>query len=315
MKVSEFLENFRYVAEAPGGVQRLRELVYSLALAGTLCPQDPREGTAKVLLEDISADKEQLIRDGLFRRSPKLERAGASFRENLPEIPASWAWSRLVDICEISPRNDAESETLASFVPMSAVSEKHGVRATGETKPWGAIAKGYTHVADGDVAVAKITPCFENGKAAVFSGLENRIGAATTELHVVRPLRGVCAEFIYLFLRSPFFRELGIEQMTGTAGQKRLPREYLATRPLPLPPRAEQKRIVAKVDELMALCDKLEAQHRRRARLFPFSRMQPIRVSAKVRLREIWKRYFARSDQWMPKICVKPCCGLVYSGS
>ena len=102
--------------------------------------------------------------------------------------------------------------------------------------------KGYTHFANGDVVLAKITPCFENGKAAVMANLTNGFGAGTTELHVVRPITGgVEPGYIYIFLRSPYFKTIGERHMTGTAGQKRLPTEYFATRPFPLPPLAEQK--------------------------------------------------------------------------
>ncbi|MDL5051785.1 restriction endonuclease subunit S [Oscillatoria amoena NRMC-F 0135] len=122
----------------------------------------------------------------------------------------------------------------------------------------GEIKSGYTHFAEGDVALAKITPCFENGKSTVFRGLTGAFGAGTTELHVVRPIT-VLAEYILIFLKSPHFINAGIPKMTGTAGQKRVPSEYFAHSPFPLPPLAEQQRIIARVDELMALCDQLEA--------------------------------------------------------
>jgi type I restriction enzyme S subunit len=134
-------------------------------------------------------------------------------------------------------------------------------------RPWGEIKKGYTHFAEGDVGLAKITPCFENGKSTVFRSLAGGIGSGTTELHIIRPLQ-VSPDFILLFLKSPHFVQTGIPRMTGTAGQKRVPLDYFAHSPFPLPPLAEQHRIVAKVDELMALCDQLEAarQHRERGR-------------------------------------------------
>jgi type I restriction enzyme, S subunit len=108
------------------------------------------------------------------------------------------------------------------------------------------------------IGLAKITPCFENGKSAVFRNLTGGIGAGTTELHIVRPLF-VDQDYILLFVKSPHFIETGIPKMTGTAGQKRVPTEYFARSPFPLAPLAEQHRIVAKVDALMALCDQLEA--------------------------------------------------------
>ncbi|MCU7882750.1 MAG: restriction endonuclease subunit S [Candidatus Thiodiazotropha sp. (ex Lucinoma annulata)] len=269
MNAQAFLNNFGYLVNAPDGVKRLREMVYHLAITGTLCAQDDAEGNGAELLETMMEEKQKRIKSGLFKRTPKLENLKGTFSDSLPGLPETWAWSRLVDIGEISPKNHFDDETPASFATMSTISEMHGVSPKPEERPWGNVKKGYTHFADGDVVVAKITPCFENGKAAVMRELTGGIGAGTTELHVVRPLPGLEPSFIYNFVRSPYFKIVGEAHMTGTAGQKRLPTEYFATRPFPVPPHEEQKRIVAKVDELMALCDKLEAQQQERERLFP----------------------------------------------
>lgn len=269
MTPSTFLANFRHVVNAPLGVSRLREMVYALAVSGSLCPQRPDDGTGHRLLEQINAEKESRIQKGVFKRSPKLEGAIAKYSDTLPRIPGSWAWSRLLDLGEINPRNDADDDILAAFAPMNAISELHNGPIRSEDRKWGSIKKGFTHFADGDVMVAKITPCFENGKGAVLRGLTNGIGAGTTELHVVRPLPGVLPAYIYVFLRSPHFKTVGESHMTGTAGQKRLSTEYFALREFPLPPLEEQKRIVAKVDELMRLCDRLEAQQQEREKLLP----------------------------------------------
>ncbi len=128
-----------------------------------------------------------------------------------------------------------------------------------EIRAWGEIKQGFTHFAEGDIGVAKITPCFENSKACVFSGLSNGIGAGTTELHVVRPINATLEpRYVLAYLKSPQFLSVGETKMTGTAGQKRLPKEFVESTPFPLPPLAEQRRIVAKVDELMTLCDQLK---------------------------------------------------------
>jgi len=260
MDVQQFLAEFGHIANAPGGVQKLREMVYQLAITGTLTPQLDTDGSAGELLTDIGILRDRLIGEKAYKRLPRLE-AEALDVPSAIELPASWRWTRLLDLGEISPKNDAPDEEDASFIPMSGFSEFHMGALAPETEKWGKVKKGFTHFKNGDVVVAKITPCFENGKAAVIEGLKNSIGAGTTELHVFRPIHtGVLPSYIYLFLRSPFFAVEGEKNMTGTAGQKRLPTEYFATRALPLPPSAEQARIVAKVDELMALCDKLEAQ-------------------------------------------------------
>ena len=113
--------------------------------------------------------------------------------------------------------------------------------------------------------MAKITPCFQNAKSAVMNGLTGGFGAGTTELHVFRrSSEGVLPEFVILYLKTRGFITRGIPRMTGSAGQKHVPSDYFARSPFPLPPLAEQMRIVAKVDELMALCDRLEAQQQER---------------------------------------------------
>lgn len=130
-----------------------------------------------------------------------------------------------------------------------------------EPRKWGEIKQGFTHFAEGDIGVAKITPCFENSKACVFAKLQNGLGAGTTELHIVRPFaQTLVPRFVLAYLKAPMFLLVGETRMTGTAGQKRLPKGFLELNPFPLPPLAEQHRIVAKVDELMALCDRLEAE-------------------------------------------------------
>ena len=138
------------------------------------------------------------------------------------------------------------------------ISTEYGVGHEHQPRPWATIKKGYSHFAEGDVGLAKITPCFENGKSTVFRNLTGGVGSGTTELHVVRPLF-VNPDYIIVFLKCPYFIGTGVNRMTGTAGQKRVPTEYFANSPFPLPPLPEQHRIVAKVDELMALCDRLEA--------------------------------------------------------
>ncbi len=269
MDAKQFLAEFGHIVSAPEGVQRVREMIYNLAITGDLTEQLTEDGDAKSLLEDIEETKQHLIKEKKFKRTAKLESAPLDIPGNI-KLPASWCWTRLLDIGEIGPRNEAEDEELAAFIPMSGIPDHHKGMLHAELKSWGNIKKGFTHFANGDVVVAKITPCFENGKAAVISGLDNEkgIGAGTTELHVFRSIHPkIHPGYIYIFLRSPFFVVEGIRNMTGTAGQKRLPMDYFATRVMPWPPFKEQERIVAKIDELMALCDKVEKQQYQRCKL------------------------------------------------
>ena len=241
------------------GIKKLRELILELAVRGLLVPQDPNDEPASVLLEKIAAEKEQLIKNNKIKNQENLPEV--TNQEALFSTPTGWRWTRLGNISEIAPRNILDDDVQVAFVPMPLVTTSYKGDHGQETRKWSDIKKGYTHFADGDIALAKITPCFENSKAAVFKHLSGGYGAGTTELHIARPIRGtVDPLFILLYLKAPMFLEVGKTKMTGSAGQKRVPKDFFAGNPLPLPPLAEQHRIVTKVDELMALCDQLEQQ-------------------------------------------------------
>lgn len=279
MDAQQFLAEFGHIANAPGGIDRLRELIYQFAVTGKLAPQKAEEGSAEEVLQRVKQLRQRLVTEKRFKRISKLE--STLIQAPLIDLPLAWRWSRLLDLGEINPRNEAPKDAWATFVPMASVSEKHDVPLRGEDASWGDINKGYTHFANGDVLLAKITPCFENGKASVVSGLKHHIGAGSTEFHVFRPIsEDVRSGYAYLFLRSPLFRVKGASSMTGTAGQKRLPTDYFALCAVPFPPPEEQSRIVAKVDELMALCDKLEAQQQARRKLQNALRLSTLQAVA-----------------------------------
>lgn len=239
------------------GIKKLRELILELAVRGKLVPQDPSDEPASVLLERIAAEKVRLVKEGKIKKPKALPEISED--EKPFALPEGWEWSMLAEIAAINPRNESDDAVDASFVPMSLISTSYNGQHEFEARKWGEIKKGFTHFASGDIGIAKITPCFENSKAAVFRGLINGIGAGTTELHIARPYTDyVSALFILLNIKSPIYLKKGEAGMTGTAGQKRLAKDFFSFYPLPIPPFSEQHRIVAKVDELMALCDRLE---------------------------------------------------------
>ena len=261
MNADRLLALYDRVAEAPDAVARLRRFVLDLAVRGKLVEQDPADEPASELLKQIAAEKARLVKAGAIRK-PRgvvpLDSDACPF-----SLPRAWECTQIAHLGAISPRNEAPNGHEASFVSMPMIPAKYGATNAHEARPWGEIKKGYTHFAEGDVGLAKITPCFENGKSTVFRNLTGGIGSGTTELHIIRPLF-LDADYIVLFLKSPHFIGAGIPRMTGTAGQKRVPTEYFTSSPFPLPPLAEQRRIVAKVDELMALCDQLEGSRNER---------------------------------------------------
>ncbi|MBD2491980.1 restriction endonuclease subunit S [Aulosira sp. FACHB-615] len=263
MKIETFFEKFELFAEAPNGVQKMRELILQLAVQGKLVPQDSSDEPASVLLEKIQFNKELLIKEKKIKRNKQI--LHENLEKKLTKLPEGWEWTRLVDVGLINPRNEVEDNITASFIPMNLIPQFYGESIKYEIKEWGDIKQGFTHFADEDAVLAKITPCFQNRKSAVMRGLENGVGAGTTELYVFRPLNGlVYSEYVLIYLKSPDFINSGISKLTGTAGQKRVPNDYFSQHPFPLPPLAEQHRIVAKVDQLMSLCDELEERQQKK---------------------------------------------------
>lgn len=242
------------------GIKKLRELILELAVRGKLVPQDPNDEPASVLLERIAAEKAELMKQGKIKKQKPLPEI--SEEEKPFELPVGWEWTTLNTLAEINPKIDvSDDEQDISFVPMPLISTKFDGSHDFEVRKWKEVKKGYTHFANGDIAIAKITPCFENSKAAIFSGLKNNVGVGTTELHVARPYSpAVNQQYLLLNFKSPGFLKTGESQMTGSAGQKRVPRNFFENYPLPFPPLQEQERIVNNFTQLMILCDQLE-QH------------------------------------------------------
>ncbi len=242
------------------GIKKLRELILELAVRGKLVPQKSDEEDAHVLIKSIEQTKKELLAVEKIKKAKQLPEVIDT--EEPYDLPVSWVWTRLGNLTEINPRNLVQDEGMnASFVPMPLISTSFDGRHGTETRKWAEIKKGYTHFANGDIGLAKITPCFENSKAVVFSDLDNGIGAGTTELHIARPYtKALNPNFVLLYLKSPIFLSEGESRMTGSAGQKRVPKEFFSSYPFPLPPSKEQERIVCKVTELMTLCDQLESQ-------------------------------------------------------
>ena len=176
--------------------------------------------------------------------------------EEIPfEIPQGWEWFRVSSLFQINPKVVAEDNTSAAFIPMEAISAGYGSEFRYYEKKWGEIKSGYTAFADNDIAFAKITPCFQNRKSAIFEGLPNGIGAGTTELKILRTYgETINRWFVLYFLKSPYF----IDEATfkGTANQQRIIVGYLENKLFPLPPLAEQERIVGKIGLVMPIIDK-----------------------------------------------------------
>lgn len=181
------------------------------------------------------------------------------------KLPETWAQARLTDVCELNPRLLAEQrpedDTTVTFVPMSAVDEHRGVIDKAETRMFAEVAKGYTSFRDHDVLFAKVTPCMENGKAAIARNLNNGLGFGSTEFHVLRSNNVVLPEYIFSFIRQKAFRERAASAFVGTGGLQRVPADFLSRVKIPLPTLPEQQRIVDVLQQAEAAYD---CQSRRR---------------------------------------------------
>ena len=238
---------------------KLKKSILQEAIQGKLVPQIEEEGTAQELLEQIKTEKEKLVKEGKLKKSAltdsiiyksddnkyfeKIGKTVIDVTDEIPfEIPVTWQWVRTKDIFQINPKNIAEDNCISAFIPMEKICATYGSEFSYDKVQWKTIKTGYTHFADGDVAFAKITPCFQNRKSAIFHNLPNGIGAGTTELKVLRQFgETINRWYLLFFLESPYF----IDEATfkGTANQQRITSGYLENKLFPLPPLQEQNRI------------------------------------------------------------------------
>lgn len=198
-----------------------------------------------------------------YKPYPAYKHSGVEW---LGEIPAHWEVGRLKFGAELNPSplaaRELSQDAEVSFVPMEAVGEYGGLDLS-RTRPLADVSSGYTYFADGDVVVAKITPCFENGKGALAAGLANGIAFGTTELHVMRALDAVDRDYLFYLTLSDAFRRLGEAEMYGAGGQKRIPAAFLENLKHPLPPESDQRTIAAFLHRETARVDSLAANKER----------------------------------------------------
>ena len=227
------------VSNIKGYVVKVKSKILELAISGKLVPQDPADEPAEELLRRIN---------------PSAVPADKSHYN----IPSSWVWVKLEDIFEINPKNNnINDDDECGFVPMANVQDGYSGKHTFEVRKWREVKKGYCHFQNGDIAVAKISPCFENLKSVIIRSLPNNIGAGTTELVILRCKKVFAPYFLYLF-KSQWYISKGTVYFKGVVGQQRVNRDIFTKLAVPLPPLNEQKRIVTKVDELFSLIDTIQ---------------------------------------------------------
>lgn len=211
---------------------------------------------------------------------PRYEEYKDSGVEWLGDAPAHWKVVRLRHIAELNPSKSEVSkldrELPVSFLPMEAVGDDGTIQLE-HTRPIGDVENGYTYFREGDVTLAKITPCFENGKGAVMRGLLNGVGFGTTELIVVRPHpECTTSHFLQCLFMSSYFRRIGESTMYGAGGQKRLPEQFVRNFATAIPPLDEQRAIASFLDRETSKIDTLVSEQRRLVELLKEKRQAVI---------------------------------------
>ena len=239
--------------------KKLRQKILDLAIHGKLVPQDPNDEPASVLLERIRAEKERLIKEEKIKRSRKSAKTSDTpHYENVPfEVPQGWELIALEEIFILNPKNEVDDETLAGFIPMALVDDGFCGSHSFEQELWKNIKKGFSHFQNGDIGIAKISPCFENMKSVIFNNLPNGLGAGTTELTILRGILIDVKFYLYLFKTSWYISQ-GTKYFKGVVGQQRVNKAIFTTLEVPLPPLAEQQRIVSEIERWSVLIDTIE---------------------------------------------------------
>ena len=217
-------------------IKQTKSKILDLAIHGKLVPQDPNDEPAIELLKRINPD------------------FAPCDNGHYTQLPDGWCYATIKEVFIINPKNKADDDFEVGFVPMTNITDGYNNTFKYETKRWGKIKTGFTHFANGDIAVAKISPCLENRKSVVLKGLPNGIGAGTTELHVFRPLFFDVQYGLYFF-KSDYFISQCVGSFNGVVGQQRVSKNIIENMIIAIPPINEQKRIACAVHNIFAKLD------------------------------------------------------------
>ncbi len=220
-------------------IKQTKSKILDIAIHGKLVPQDPNDEPAIELLRRIN---------------PSFKPCDNAHYKCFPN---NWVECTVNDVFDVNPKISAEDDMEAAFISMANIEDSFSNKYSYILRKWSDIKKGYTHFQDNDIAVAKISPCLENRKSAVFTKLPNSVGGGTTELNIFRseivaPLYGL------YFFKSDYFISNCTNSFNGVVGQQRVATSVIKDMIFCLPPYAEQKRIVAKIEELFVTIDKIK---------------------------------------------------------
>ena len=180
------------------------------------------------------------------------------YQQEMPfAIPSSWILVPVSDLFILNPKSELDNNMKVGFIPMALVEDGFSGNHFFEERIWENIKNGYSHFHDGDIGIAKISPCFENRKSTIFNNLPNTYGAGTTELVILRPIKVYAKFYLYLFKSAWYIKE-GTKYFKGVVGQQRVNKEIFTDLHIPLPPFEEQQRIVEEIEFCFTIIDQIE---------------------------------------------------------
>lgn len=261
MDAQQFLAEFGHVANAPGGVARLRELILSLAFKGELCPHSNE--SSDILLEDI--ERQRLEFNGETRKQRLTRRSNETKKAVEPyEIPGHWSWASLSTVGHTWGQKKPDDSFV--YIDVSSIDNKVGVLSQNPevVSANAAPSRARKIIKNGTLVYSTVRPYLLN--IAIIDRDFEFEPIASTAFAIVHPWQGISTRYLYFYLRSPIFVRY-VESVQIGMAYPAISDEKFYSGIVPLPPTEEQSRIVAKVDELMALCNKLETQQQHRRKL------------------------------------------------
>lgn len=205
---------------------------------------------------------DRALRGELFSYSNSIAAEEKSLNEEKETpftIPNNWQWKHVADCVQFNPKVIQDDAAEVSFIPMADVEPGFVDHcSTRQIKLWAKVKKGFSRFQEGDLLVAKITPCFQNRKSCIAKNLISGTGAGSTEFHVIRCVSDVDAKFLLYFFKSEYFIRYGVNHFNGTVGQQRVGAQDIKDCLIPVPPFDEQTRIVEKLEEAFDEIDRAE---------------------------------------------------------
>lgn len=288
MDAQQFLAEFGHIANAPGGVARLRELILSLAFKGELCL--PSDESSDALLDDI--ERQRLDFNGETRKQRLTRQSNTSEAVVGPyEIPEHWRWVSLSTVGHTWGQKKPDESFV--YIDVSSIDNKAGVlgQSPEVISPSAAPSRARKIVKKGTLVYSTVRPYLLN--IAIIDRDFDLEPIASTAFAIVHPWEGISVRYLHFYLRSPIFVRY-VESVQIGMAYPAISDEKFYSGVLPLPPAEEQTRIVAKVDELMALCDKLEDDQQKRRKLQNTLRQATLQAVAKAQspheLQASWAR-------------------------